>query len=96
MVILMESFIDIVRDILIFISSLGILLASYRLWVEKDRKNIIYARIHILGVIDCACFLIFIALGEPLLAFVYLILAPFLAHAIANAAYNDKLDKLSK
>ncbi|XRO75292.1 cation:proton antiporter [Methanocaldococcus sp. 28A] len=86
----MELFIEIVNDILVFIASLGILLASYRLWIEKDRENIIYARIHILGVIDCACFLIFIALGEPLLAFVYLILAPFLAHAIANAAYRDK------
>nr|WP_157200664.1 cation:proton antiporter [Methanocaldococcus fervens] len=89
----MEQFVDIVRDILIFIASFGILMASYRLWVEKDRKNMIYARIHILGVIDCACFLIFMALGEILLAFVYLILAPFLAHAIANAAYNDKLSE---
>ncbi|WP_064496454.1 cation:proton antiporter [Methanocaldococcus jannaschii] len=90
---LMEQFIGIVKDILVLIASFGILLASYRLWIEKDRKNIIYARIHILGVIDCACFLIFIALGETLLAFVYLILAPFLAHAIAHAAYNDNLSE---
>ncbi|ENN96774.1 monovalent cation/H+ antiporter subunit G [Methanocaldococcus villosus KIN24-T80] len=82
--------IELIKDILIFISSLGILIASYRLWIERDRKNIIYARIHILGVIDCACFIIFIALGKILLAIVYLILAPFLAHAIANAYYKDK------
>ena len=93
MVMIMEQFIEIVKDVLVFIASFGILLASYRLWVEKDRKNIIYARIHILGVIDCACFLIFIALEKPLLAFVYLILAPFLAHAIAHAAYNDKVSE---
>ncbi|WP_457611895.1 cation:proton antiporter [Methanocaldococcus sp.] len=80
-----------VRDILILIASIGILLASYRLWIEKDRKNIVYARIHILGVIDCACFLIFLALGETLLAFTYLILTPFLAHAIAYASDKDKL-----
>jgi len=80
-----------VRDILILIASIGILLASYRLWIEKDRKNIVYARIHILGVIDCACFLIFLALGETLLAFTYLILTPFLAHAIAHASDKDKL-----
>ncbi|ACX72584.1 putative monovalent cation/H+ antiporter subunit G [Methanocaldococcus vulcanius M7] len=87
----MEQFVDIIKDALVVIASFGIIVASYRLWVEKDRKNMIYARIHILGVIDCACFLIFLALGETLLAFVYLILAPFLAHAIAHAAYNDKL-----
>ncbi|NPA62617.1 MAG: cation:proton antiporter [Methanococci archaeon] len=87
----MEQFVDIIKDTLVVIASFGIIVASYRLWVEKDRKNMIYARIHILGVIDCACFLIFLALGETLLAFVYLILAPFLAHAIAHAAYNDKL-----
>jgi len=86
-----EQFVDIIKDALVVIASFGIIVASYRLWVEKDRKNMIYARIHILGVIDCACFLIFLALGETLLAFVYLILAPFLAHAIAHAAYNDKL-----
>jgi len=86
-----EQFVDIIKDTLVVIASFGIIVASYRLWVEKDRKNMIYARIHILGVIDCACFLIFLALGETLLAFVYLILAPFLAHAIAHAAYNDKL-----
>ncbi|ADG13526.1 putative monovalent cation/H+ antiporter subunit G [Methanocaldococcus infernus ME] len=80
-----------IRELLILIASIGILVASYRLWVEKDRKNIVYARIHILGVIDCACFLIFLALGETLLAFTYLILTPFLAHAIANASYKDEL-----
>ncbi len=81
---------EVIKDILIFTASLGILIASYRLWVEKDRKNIIFARIHIVGVIDCACFIIFLSLGEVLLAFVYLILAPFMAHAIAYASYYDK------
>ncbi|WP_423792811.1 cation:proton antiporter [Methanocaldococcus indicus] len=85
------EYIEIIRYLLIFLASLGVLFASYRLWVEKDKKNIVYARIHIVGVIDCACFIIFLALGKILLAVVYLILAPFMAHAIAYASYHDKL-----
>ncbi|MBW9223177.1 cation:proton antiporter [Methanothermococcus sp. SCGC AD-155-E23] len=82
-----------IKEVLLLIASLGILLASYRLWVMKDGKNIVYARIHIAGVIDLACILIMLLLNRPLLALLYLILSPFAAHAIANADYYDRMRK---
>jgi len=82
-----------IKEILLLIASLGILLASYRLWVMKDGKNMVYARIHIAGVIDLACILIMLLLNRPLLALLYLILSPFAAHAIANADYYDRMRK---
>jgi energy-converting hydrogenase B subunit C len=52
-----------------------------------DIENIIYARIHILGVTDTALIIALLALNEPLLAVAYFILAPFAAHAIANGYF---------
>ncbi|HIQ31904.1 MAG TPA: cation:proton antiporter [Methanothermococcus okinawensis] len=80
-----------IRELLLLIASVGILLASYRLWVMKDGKNMVYARIHIAGVIDLACILIMLLLNRPLLALLYLILSPFAAHSIANADYYDRM-----
>ena len=84
-----------VKEIILLIASTGILLASYRLWVMKDGKNMVYARIHIAGVIDLACILIMLVLNQPLLAFIYLVLSPFAAHAIANADYYDRMRERS-
>ncbi|AXI25554.1 cation:proton antiporter [Methanofervidicoccus sp. A16] len=80
-----------IKEIVLLIASIGILLASYRLWIMKDGKNMVYARIHIAGVIDLACILIMLVLNRPLLALLYLILSPFAAHAIANADYYDRM-----
>ncbi|HIP16347.1 MAG TPA: cation:proton antiporter [Methanothermococcus okinawensis] len=82
-----------IKEIILLIASTGILLASYRLWIMKDGKNMVYARIHISSVIDLACILIMLVLNHPLLAFLYLILSPFVAHAIANADYYDRMKK---
>lgn len=81
------------KDIVLILASIGIILASIRLWIEKDGKNMVYARLHIAGVIDIACIVILLVLNQPLLALVYLILCPFAAHAIANADYYDELNK---
>ena len=50
----------------------------------------VYARIHIVGVFDVACMLTMIALGQYMLAVIYLIIAPFTAHAIANSYYKSE------
>ncbi|ABO34830.1 membrane-bound hydrogenase subunit ehbC [Methanococcus maripaludis C5] len=80
-------------DIVLIIASIGILLASFRLWVEKDREKMVYARLHITGVIDIACIVILLVFRQYLLALTYLVLVPFSAHAIANADYFDELKK---
>ncbi|ABR54304.1 conserved hypothetical protein [Methanococcus vannielii SB] len=79
------------EDIVLIIASLGIIFASFRLWVEKDRKRMVYARLHIVGVIDIACIVIMLVFKQYLLALTYFILVPFAAHAIANADYHDEL-----
>ena len=80
-----------IKDIVLIVVSIGILLASFRLWIQKDRKNMVYARLHIAGVIDISCIIILLVLNQPLLAVIYLILCPFAAHAIANANYYDEI-----
>jgi energy-converting hydrogenase B subunit C len=49
---------------------------------------VVYGRIHIVGVFDIACIIAMIGLGQYLLAAIYFILAPFTAHAIANAYWK--------
>ncbi|HIP16874.1 MAG TPA: cation:proton antiporter [Methanothermococcus okinawensis] len=82
-----------IKDIVLIVVSLGILLASFRLWIQKDKKNMVYARLHIAGVVDISCIIILLVLNQPLLAMIYLILCPFAAHAIANADYCDEIRK---
>jgi energy-converting hydrogenase B subunit C len=77
----------IVSAILIFIGAIGILRFN------DNIDKIIYARIHILGIVDIAGVLAMIGLGQPLLAFVYFILAPIVAHAMANAYYYGEEDR---
>ena len=79
-----QSALLIISAILIIISAVGVLS------LKKDSKNVVYARIHIFGVFDIACIIAMIALGQFLLAGVYFILAPFIAHAIANAYWKNE------
>jgi energy-converting hydrogenase B subunit C len=84
-----------VTDIIIFIKSailiivaFLVLLAAYGILRFNDNiDNIIYARIHILGVADIALILALFVLNEPLMAAAYFILAPFAAHAVANGYF---------
>ena len=81
-----------------YIQSVLLLIAAFLVIVSavgfvslpKDMKNVVYARIHIIGVFDIACIIAMIGLGQYLLAVIYLILAPFTAHAIANAFYKSE------
>lgn len=79
-----QSVLLIISAILIIISAVGLISLG------KDTKNVVYARIHILGVFDIACIIAMIGLGQYLLAVIYLIIAPFTAHAIANAYWKSE------
>ena len=79
-----QSALLIIAAILTIISAIGLLSLG------KDTKNIVYARIHIIGIFDVACIIAMIAIGQYLLAGIYFILAPFIAHAIANAYWKKE------
>lgn len=85
---LIQSIFLIISAILIIISAIGFVT------LDKNMNNLIYARIHIAGVFDIAFILAMIGLQQYLLAGIYLVIAPFTAHAIANAFYNSE-DKVN-
>lgn len=78
---LIQSICLIVAAIIIVITALGILR------LDDEMEKVIYVRIHMLGMVDIACVLAMIGLGQFLLAGIYFVLAPFVAHAMANAYY---------
>lgn len=83
--------IEYIQSALLIISAILIIIAAVGLVsLGKNTKNVVYARIHIVGVFDVACILIMIALGQYMLAVIYLIIAPFTAHAIANSYYKSE------
>jgi energy-converting hydrogenase B subunit C len=84
MIVYIQSALLIISAILIIISAIGLITLS------KDTKNVVYARIHIVGVFDIACIIAMIGLGQYLLAGIYFIIAPFAAHAIANAYWKKE------
>ena len=79
-----QSALLIISAFLIIVSAVGILSLS------NGTKNVVYARIHIVGIFDVACIIAMIAIGQYLLAGIYFILAPFIAHAIANAYWKKE------
>ena len=83
--------ISLIQSILLVISALLILIAVVGvLKIDRNLDNVVYARIHILGIVDVAGIIAFIALGQPLYALIYLFLAPLLAHALANAYFHSE------
>jgi energy-converting hydrogenase B subunit C len=84
----MEDIITIIKSIILLIAALLVILTAIGIIRYKDdMERVLYARIHILGVIDVACIVALLVLGEPLLAGIYFILTPFASHAIANAYF---------
>ena len=79
-----QSALLLIAAFLVIVSAVGLVSLS------KDMKNVVYGRIHIVGIFDIACVIAMIGLGQYLLAVIYLILAPFTAHAIANAFYKSE------
>ena len=91
--IISPSSVSLIQSILILLSGIVILIASIGiLTFKKDMPNVVYARIHVLGMIDVAGIVVFLALGQYLFAVLYLVLAPFLAHAMANAYFYGEDD----
>ena len=83
--------ITLIQSILLIISALLILIAAVGvLRIDRNLDNVVYARIHILGIVDIAGIIAFIALGQPLFALIYLFLAPLLAHSLANAYFHSE------
>ena len=83
--------IEYIQSILLLISAFLIIVSAIGLIsLDKDVKNVVYGRIHIVGVFDIACIIAMIGLGQYLLAAIYFILAPFTAHAIANAYWKNE------
>lgn len=78
-----QSALLLIAAFLVIVSAVGFISLS------KDMKNVVYGRIHIIGIFDIACVIAMIGLGQYLLAGIYFILAPFTAHAIANAFYKS-------
>lgn len=84
----MTDIITLIQSAILIIAAFLVLLAAYGiLRYRDDIENVIYARIHILGVADTALIIALIALNAPLLAVAYFILAPFAAHAVANGYF---------
>ncbi|MBE6499399.1 MAG: cation:proton antiporter [Methanobrevibacter thaueri] len=83
--------IEYIKAILLIIAAfLTIISAIGLISLDKNTKNAVYARIHIIGLFDIACIIAMIGLGHYLLAGIYFILAPFIAHAIANAYWKKE------
>lgn len=85
-IVIIQSILLIISAILIIIAAVGVLS------IDRNMPNVVYARIHILGLVDIAGVIAFLGLGQPLFALVYLILAPFLAHAMSNAYFHTEDD----
>lgn len=84
----MTDIITLIQSAILIITAFLVLLAAYGILKFKDDlENVIYARIHILGVADTALIIALLAINEPLLAVAYFILAPFAAHAVANGYF---------
>ena len=79
-----QSALLIIAAFLIIVSAVGLISLS------KNTRNAVYGRIHIVGLFDVACIIAMIGLGQYLLAGIYFILAPFTAHAIANAYWKKE------
>ena len=83
--------ITLIQSILLIISAFLIIIATVGvLKIDRNLDNVVYARIHILGIVDVAGIIAFIAIGQPLFALIYLFLAPLLAHALANAYFHGE------
>ncbi len=85
---------EFIQAVLLIIAGLFVLAASAGLWRFGPRKNVVYARIHIGGIIDHACILTMLVLWTPftaLVAVVYFILTPVAFHSIANALYDKEV-----
>ena len=83
--------IEYIQSVLLIISAFLIITAAIGLLsLGNNTKNAVYARIHIVGVFDVACIIALLGIGQFKFAVIYMIIAPFTAHAIANSYYKSE------
>ena len=83
--------IEYIQSALLLIAAFFIIVSAIGLLsLGNNINNKVYGRIHIVGLFDIACIIAMIGLGQYLLAGIYFILAPFTAHAIANAYWKSE------
>lgn len=91
---MIELLVEVIQSICLIIAAIIVLITAIGiLRLDDDIDKVIYARIHMLGMVDIACVLAMIGLGQFLVAGIYFVLAPFLAHAMANAYYYGEDDR---
>lgn len=91
---MLEFAIEIIQSICLIVAAIIILITAFGiLRLDDGIEKVIYVRIHMLGMVDIACVLGMIGLGQYLLAGIYFVLAPFVAHAMANAYYYGEDDR---
>ncbi len=79
-----------IQSLLLIIAAVMIIIAAIGLVsLKSDMKNVVYARIHIVGLFDIACIIASIGLGYYSVAGIYIIFAPFTAHAIGRSNLMD-------
>ncbi len=84
----LEEAAELLQGIVLIAASILIVFACVGLWRFKDGvKNVLYGRIHIIGVVDVTCISVLLVLGYPLVALTYFLLMPVAGHTIANARY---------
>ena len=84
-------YIEYIQSIILIISAIFIIIAAVGLvTLKRNRKNVNYARIHIVGIFDMAVILAMIGIGQFLLAGIYFILVPFTSHAIGYAFFKSE------
>ena len=85
----MTPALELFQAAVMMVGSILIIFACAGLWRFKDDlTNVLYARIHIVGIIDVTCIAILLVLGYPLVALTYFLLMPVAGHTIANARYH--------
>jgi energy-converting hydrogenase B subunit C len=83
--------INAVQAAVFIVSGALLFIASFGLMRFAKMPKILYARLHIIGVVDCACIIALFAVGRPtvaLVALLYFFLTPVAVHSIAKAHYD--------
>jgi energy-converting hydrogenase B subunit C len=77
-----------IREALIVFAATLIFTAAIGLLRFRESGNIVYARIHIVGVMDVACILLAFLLGYPLVGLTFFILTPLVSHLVGAAHHQ--------
>jgi energy-converting hydrogenase B subunit C len=80
--------VELLQGLAMIAGAMMIMISCLGLWRFKDDvANVLYWRIHILGIIDVTCIAVLLVLDYPLVALTYFLLMPVAGHAVGNARY---------